>query len=419
MKALAPSLAGRKVCLVTSGSIGSDPRLIKEAHALVGAGAVVRVVAVGWKSPVDAVERDAVVLARVPWACDLLDPGTIFSQRVRSVARRAARALWTAGVRTETIARVSYQPLIGRLGRLAKSKHADLFIAHNLPALPATADAARFHAAKLGFDAEDFHSGQFADSQDPDANCARYFEGRYLPHCDYVSAASDGIGDAYSTAYEIRKPVTILNVFALDLAPPDAASARSSPSLYWFSQTIGAGRGLELALRAIAASRSRPVLHVQGSSSGTYPDSLKRLAHSLGIADRIAFLPAAAPDDLPRIAAQFDAGLATELADTPNRRICLSNKVFTYLLAGIPVLATDTPAQTELAAELPTVLRLLPLDDPRRWAEIIDALLLDAPTLASARLAASAAARNRFNWDLESRRFLDTASRVLQSRALA
>ena len=40
------SLRGKTICLVTSGHVGSNPRLVKEADALVTAGAHVQVIAV-------------------------------------------------------------------------------------------------------------------------------------------------------------------------------------------------------------------------------------------------------------------------------------------------------------------------------------------------------------------------------------
>src|SRR5690625_6334356 len=53
--------------------------------------------------------------------------------------------------------------VVPELTRHARSVEADLYIAHNLAALPAAYHAAQHHGAKLGFDAEDFHRGEFPD----------------------------------------------------------------------------------------------------------------------------------------------------------------------------------------------------------------------------------------------------------------
>ena len=68
---------------------------------------------------------------------------------------------------------------------------------------------------------------------------------------------------------------------------------------------------------------------------------------------------------MARLAAQHDVGLASELSTPPNRAISLTNKVFTYLLAGIPVLLSNTPAQRGLAAELGEAAQVVDLKSSR------------------------------------------------------
>ena len=51
--------------------------------------------------------------------------------------------------------------VVPELAHAAAAVAADLYIAHNLAALPAARHAARRHRGRLGFDAEDYHRGQF------------------------------------------------------------------------------------------------------------------------------------------------------------------------------------------------------------------------------------------------------------------
>lgn len=75
--------------------------------------------------------------------------------------------------------------------------------------------AAQQHDAKLGFDAEDFHRGELTDTPDHamDRAITADLEARYIPHCNYVIAASDGIADAYTKALGIDRSTTVLSVF--------------------------------------------------------------------------------------------------------------------------------------------------------------------------------------------------------------
>jgi len=83
-----------------------------------------------------------------------------------------------------------------------------------------------------------------------------------------------------------------------------------------------------------------------------------------------------------------------------NRRICLTNKIFTYLLAGVPVVMSDTPAQRLLATDLGAAARLCDLTDPAGLAAMLDALASPA-VLAEASVTAWRLGRERYNWERE------------------
>ena len=81
-----------------------------------------------------------------------------------------------------------------------------------------------------------------------------------------------------------------------------------------------------------------------------------------------------------------------------NRRLCLTNKIFTYLLAGVPVVLSDTPAQRVLAPDLGGAAALVPLSDPTAIAATLDRL---ATGLDQARAEALRLGRERYNWEVE------------------
>jgi glycosyltransferase involved in cell wall biosynthesis len=298
---------------------------------------------------------------------------------------------------------------------------ADLYIAHNLAALPPASHAARQHDARLGFDAEDFHRGELPETPENalDRSITAALEARYMPQCDYMTAASDGIADAYADVLGIEQPTTILNVFPWaerentvsegDLKEEVPEGTRS---LYWFSQTIGPDRGLEDALRALPSLPDNVILSLRGQWSPGYEDTFRGQAERLGVADRIRHLDLVPPDELIPRTAQHDVGLALEQPSvSTNRSICLTNKLFTYLLAGTPFVATDTPGQRPVVDDLPKVAQSY---GPGATDEFVEAVttLLNTNGL---RDAALKAARNRYCWDVEKRHFLDVVASVVGS----
>lgn len=389
-----------------------NPRLVKEADSLSTAGFEVSVIAADF-SPW-AREADRCFIDR-PWRqIRPLQFGPYASRRVRFlelIRRHAARLAVAAGVRYQPVIRAAWHPIAPALVTAARRVEADLYIAHYPAALPAAALAAAQQGARYAFDAEDFHLGDPPEGPEHEAtrSMIRAIEGRHLPGCAYVTAASPGIADAYADAYGIPRPTVVLNVFPIAQAPDrptPVGTAEPGPSVYWYSQTIGPDRGLECAVRAIGMARSRPHLYLRGTPAAGFVDRLRSLASTAGATRRLHVLPPAAPSEMERLAAGFDLGLVGETGHTPNRRIALTNKLFSYLIAGVPALLSDIPAHVAFARSAEGAACLYSTDDAASLAASLDSLLLDRSRHAEARATAWRLGRERFNWDVEHKKLL-------------
>ena len=411
-------MTGRKprICLVTTGHPSTNPRLVKEADALVEAGYNVHVVAckfLAWADTADAQFDDR------EWNVTWVRFGVMarpLSRQIQRLRRAiASRVAPVVGFPASISVRALHY-VVPELARHARSVEADLYIAHNLAALPAAYHAAQHHGAKLGFDAEDFHRGEFPDG---DKSLLRQLtiriEEAFIPRCDYVSAASDGIAEAYEQALSITRPTTVLNVFPLaerDVTLSDEERKEEKPdgmfSLYWFSQTIGPGRGLEDVVRALPRLQDDVYLSVRGQWASGYRQALTRLASRLGVADRIRTLAPEPPQEMVVRAACHDIGLALEIGETENRRVCVTNKIFTYTLAGIPSVATDTPGQRGVASDLQQTVRLYRHGDIDAMVRQVERLRIGSPR-------ASDQVIERFSWDLEKQIFLSLVQSITQA----
>jgi hypothetical protein len=242
-------------------------------------------------------------------------------------------------------------------------------------------------------------------------------ERELLTGCQHLTAASPLIAETYERRYG-KRPLTILNVFPLAEAPSDPVETpylkgEGPPTLYWFSQTVGSGRGLEQIVAAMGRMTIPAVLHLRGNPASGYRQSLEAHAAACGAGGRVIWHPPASPDEMVRIAAGHDLGLALELTDPPNRAICLTNKAFTYLLAGIPTVFSRTPAQEWLAREVGEASLVTDPGDPVALASQLDGILLDRNRLAVRRATAWRIGRERFNWDAEQGVFLRSVRNAL------
>lgn len=311
------------------------------------------------------------------------------------------------------------------LFRASMRCEADLYIAHHPEALPAATRAARKFGAKAGYDAEDLHTGMWAGPQGPGLwdQLVGKIERHYLPLCSYLTSAAPGFSENYEEKYGVSRPTTILNVFPISERP--LSFRPSNPTtplrLYWFSQTIGEKRGLEEVVRALGFLQDCDVeLHLRGNWAAGYRDKLLTLASSVGLdRRRIIDQPPAPPDEMVRLAAQYDIGLALEQPVDENRSLCLSNKLFVYLLAGNAIAATGSRGQKPLVSTLGHAAFSYEPGDPEGLAAGIRKWHEDRESLDSARERAWKWGTERYNWDLEQRSFLAVIDAVLRERETA
>ena len=410
----------RAVCIVSPGNLASNPRVLKEADALQGAGYDVTAIVCDYNAVLR--QADDEIEAAVPWKVIRVSRSRGEGLRARAF-ERLARVLSALGLRVPVIvAALSARTPVGALMRRASEIPADLYIAHYVAALPAVAAAAQRHRALIGFDAEDFHSGEGTNASGDEfrMRMIQTVEQAILPSCVHMTAAAPLIGKAYAERYGVVCPATVLNVFPLTMAPSRRRSEGGGEGArtlraYWFSQTIGLDRGLQAFIKAMSLVTSRVTLDIRGSNRWGHGDALMSFAASLGLADRVRLLPIAAPAEMVRLSAEYDVGLSLETDVSANRQLCLTNKIFTYLLAGVPVVMSDTPAQKLLASDLGTAARLCNLDDPVGLAATLDELA-SASRLAEASQAAWRLGRERYNWEREQEVLLQSVAATFAGR---
>ena len=406
---------GATICIVSPGNLASNPRVLKEADALHEAGYAVTAVVCDYTEALRPFDDE--IAGRVPWkVVRVARPAG--ERQVGQAARGLARLATSLGMRTPVaVAASAYGGPVAALHRAASEVPADLYIAHYVAGLTAAADVARRRGAMLGFDAEDYHAGEGTPF---DMSMVRTIEGALLPACRHVTAAAPLIAKAYAAQCRVE-PTTVLNVFPLAMAPaqPRPAAVQDTFKAYWFSQTIGLDRGLQSFIQAMARTRARVTLDVRGGNRWGHGERLVALARELGIGDRVTLLPMAPPEEMVRLAASYDIGLSLETDVSENRRLCLTNKIFTYLLAGVPVLLSDTPAQRALAPALGAAQRLVSLADPAAMAATLDGLAGSPAIRAEASASAWRLGRERYNWEVEKVALLGSVARAFASRQVS
>lgn len=405
----------KKICIVTTRHISYNPRVLKEADLLFKNGYEVCVVTVN--NNLQQSRFDEEIMKDRKWRLKTVD----FRKELKDEKRRWLRlsirqklfSKLSGASYKNGIAERAINKAFDELLALAIVEKADLYITHHPEALPIGFLAAKKNSSKFGFDAEDFHTGMNEGAgESKEEALIVYLEKKYLPYCAYITAASKGIAEAYVKKYTIPQPEVILNVFPLK--PLSVGEVNSPVKFYWYSQVIGANRNLELLLQAAGSLKGNFELHLRGSfQSSAYHQTLLTLVEQYKLKGSVFFHPPIVAEQIIGDANQYDVGLALESDVSVNRNICVTNKIFTYLMAGLAIVGTDTYGQKDIFSHFPHAVQVCKMTQ-EDLARCMLFFIEHKSQLFQAKQLARQAAETTFNWEHSSNQFLQTVKKTLK-----
>lgn len=397
-----------RIVLVSSGQPSVNPRLVKEANKLSSEGYDVYVIYAYWEKW--AFITDIELFKTVKWK-PILAGGSpnndkliyYFSKIRNKIAKFISKNItFKLGFAELT----KFSAFVDMLKK-AKNIKADLYIAHNLAALPIAAKAAKYHNSKYSFDAEDFHRQENTDDTlSLEFSISKFIEDKYFKNASFITAASPLIGEEYKKNYQDLHFHVINNVFESKFIQEKQIEKSAELKLFWFSQTIGKNRGLEDIIQAlIYLNNAKITLHLLGNLtevSKNYFDNLVKNSNVI-----VQYYKPILPEKIFEFASQFDIGLALEKTVPYNRNICLTNKIFTYLTSGLAVIASDTLSQKQFMLENEDIGKCIEQSNVIKLAELINHLYIDNDFLHNCKSKSRNLAISKYNWEIESEIFIE------------
>ena len=302
--------------------------------------------------------------------------------------------------------------------KVARQTRADLTIVHSEAGLW-VGNQLLNDGFRVGVDFEDW----FSEDLLSEARVTRpikqlkQYEARLVRECQYCLTTSNVMAEAMSQAYNAPKPIVIYNTFPkaerehIDGEIRDRKN-RALPSLHWFSQTIGAGRGLETLFSALNHLQTPVEIHLRGN----YPEGARQLLEPLIPSQwrkHIFIHPTVPNHELLSRIAEHDIGLALEQTDTHSRNFTVTNKLFQYLQGGLTVVATDTLGQKEVLSESRTLGNLIPHNNSIALAETLETLLQNNVKLHQAKNDAWKIFQEKFCWEYQENILLEQLEQSL------
>ena len=339
-----------RVCILTAYDVLRDGRVRKQARSLAAAGALVTVVGYGTQADVRALHSEPYSISILPRQ-DRIAPAVRRADAPGPLNRTLTTAKALVGRGLSVLApqvllhRFFYNPA---MVAAAVESNPDVVHAHNDLVVPMALAAVEQTGARLVYDSREMFDGYYRKQRNAvmmqrlSDRCER----RALAQADAVFTVSPLIAKHLTDRYE-RPDIHVL-YNSLPAAPIEPQPVHHPVRLLaqaGFRDTTYD----HLMVEAMVHLRGRAVLTMQGRfPSDEYQRFVEGIITEHGLEDVVTLSGEFEPFDSVALAAAHDIGVATYRADTPSKNLTLSNRLFTYLNAGLAVAMPDVEAHRAL-----------------------------------------------------------------------
>ncbi|MBI4312527.1 MAG: glycosyltransferase family 4 protein [Chloroflexi bacterium] len=377
----------KHICMLLMGGIQYDGRVRKESRSLATAGY--------WTT----------VITMPASAENTADLAPVAVREVRLLTRRIFGQV--RGLPAK------YGEFILRSAARGALLRADAYHAHDLPTLLPAYLAARCTGARLVYDAHELWTEQGTRYSDREA--WRKLERWLLRRVDGVVAVNNSRATIMHEEYGSRvKPVVVRNCppasNSLDRSSQPlrrfvAAQGASEAIIVLYQGSIAAERGYEALVDAAEFFESGTVAVLLGYGNDAYVASLHERVRRKGLEGKVFFHPAVPNSQILEYTASADLGVVFYDDSCRNNRYCAPNKLYDYMMTGIPSVASDLPGIQEVV-QADDVGVTVDSKDPKAVAAAVNGLLHDRERYDRQRRNALRLAREKYNWERQEQQLL-------------
>ncbi len=339
-----------RVCNVVLDSIWYDPRVRKQINSYLENG--VELVCVGYKC-----ERyDENKVSTIPCPVTIVEDDIRYAGKQHSVIKKLQREKTRNDRIVDAI--LKYNP--------------DIIHANDLNALIPCVEAAKKLKCKIIYDSheicvENIYLGGFYKKY------LAWCEKRCVKKIDRMVCVSNAAADYFKKKYHIERPMVITNC---SLKKEQYISEEKNDGFEVLNHgQFYEGRGYDVMVEAIPLLKDYPEIKLAVRGFGKLEENLKERANELG-GDNFIFYPKVLVEDLISSASKSRVGVAITEAICLNFRLSVSNKLFEYAAAGLPVIMSDIPEHRYLNDKYNFGV-VIPENTPKAFADAVIKLYED------------------------------------------
>ncbi len=341
-----------KVCDVVLDSVWFDPRVRKQINEYLANG--VELTCIGFKCN----RYDAEKIAQMPCKTIVLETDKGYRGVQRNVFKKMKRE------------RLKNQAICDAIVK----ENPDVIHANDLNALIPSYMASKKLGCKLIYDSHEVWVENFFEQKKHIyAMYLKMKERHIVRRVDKMVCVSHSAADYFSKIYKIPKPMVVTNC---SLKAEQCISEIKNEGFEILNHgQFYAGRGYDIMVEAIPLLKDYPEIKLAIRGFGKLEEGLRQRAGELGD-ENFIFYPPVHVKELISSASTSHVGVAITEAICLNFELSVSNKLFEYASAGLPVIMSDIPEHRYLNEKYQFGI-IIEENTPKAFAEAVIKLYTD------------------------------------------
>lgn len=345
----------RTAWLLSYTGVSDEPRVLRQAQALIRAGWQVVVAGHDGRSPRPSEWRYIRLAHTVPprslqrrlWQLGQRELGRAACIHLAgwpAIAQAGARSIY----RSLPLWSAAQDDILAAAER-ASNLRPDLVVAHDYHTCPPAAELARRTGALFVVDCHEYARDEYPDNPRWMARERPFvmaLQDDYLARADAVTTVSAGIARLLDHDQRLKRPVTTIR--SLPFYAPMALRPIGETIEVLYHGVVAPERGLEVSIQSVRDWKPEYRLTIRGNGDSAYIEALKVLSRESGVAGRVLFEPAVPFGEIIPAANRADIGLFVQSDLSPQKRLALPNKFFEYVMAGLALCVADLPEMAAL-----------------------------------------------------------------------